>query len=494
MASASDRTTMLKYQCLAADKWSRFPAIHNVDMGCYSITNLGNATFCDGTYMGPGSGGSFDISSNNDIKLVTGATTVTVDSASANVTVSNAPGANTIVLDAAVPSATVSNGTNTSALYAGYATASLPPVAADQLTRKDYVDSLVGSIPASFRPTNMYYVAKNGNNGTGDGSYSKPWLTVQHAINQLEAIPLTAATQAVVNLAPGHYVENLTFTNGYISIVSPMNANDVNEVVEIEGNVLINITAGAADLFNKQVIFQGIQITGSVTDTSTIQHTLMLQDCYLYGSDRLLYQNCTVDNRTRIYNCQINSSSPASTVPCVEIASGDAYLERIDFDYNGLAPVLKVSGTGAAFASLCDFTNSSASSAAPGIKVVYVTSTRGSSFGNSLFRFSNSAAKTNANGFYCLFYEPPALPGAGIAVLYCTFIATGMDSSQNVAASTGTGAPLPGPLPSPTSALITYGGCFSAPGLSNGNIGGWNAGIPVPGVPLVHKLPFTAVS
>jgi hypothetical protein len=394
MASAGERTALLKYRCIMADKWSRFPAIQNVDMGCYSITNLEGATFCNGAVLDP--------------------------------------------------------------------------------------DAI------NFRPTNMYYVAKNGNNTTGDGSYSKPWQTIQHAIDQLEVIPLTAATQAVINLAPGHYVENLIFTNGYIAIVSPMNANDVNEMVEIEGNVLVNITTGAADLFNKQVIFQGIQITGTVTDTSTIQHTLMLQDCYIYASGRALYQNCTVDNRTRVYNCQIGSSSPLSTDPCMEIASGDTYLERIDFDYNGKAPVLKVSGTGAAFASLCDFTSSSTYNGSDGIKIVHVTSTRGSSFGNSLFRFTNTAAKTNANGFYCLFYEPSSLPGVGIAVLYCTFIATGMNSSQNVAASTGSGTL--------TSAIISHGGCFSAPGLSNGSIGGNNAGIPTPGVIGVHKFPFTAVS
>lgn len=67
MSSASDRTALLKYKCLAADKWSRYPATQDVDMACYSIENLESETFCDGTYIGPGA--SFDITSTQDIVI-----------------------------------------------------------------------------------------------------------------------------------------------------------------------------------------------------------------------------------------------------------------------------------------------------------------------------------------------------------------------------------------------------------------------------------------
>jgi hypothetical protein len=308
----------------------------------------------------------------------------------------------------------------------------------------------------TFRPENMYYVAINGNDATGDGSYSKPWQTIQHAIDQLEAIPLTVSTQAVINLAPGHYAEDLVFTNGYISIVSPLNANDTNEIVEvggvIGGNVTINITSGTADLFNKQVIFQGIQFSGTITDTSTIPHTLLLQDCYIYANGRALYQNSSADNRTRVYNCQVQTSAPGTTNPCMEIASGDAYLDRVDFSSNVDAPVLKVSGTGVAFASLCDFTCTSTRTTSPGIKIVHITSSRLSTFGNSLFRFTENVAKTNANGFYCLFFEPTT--ASFVTVLYCVF------------APTGIAATLPGPITQYVASTnltgsINHGGCYS---------------------------------
>jgi hypothetical protein len=76
MSTESDRITQSKYKCLAADKWSRYPATHDVNMGCNDINQFESMTFCDGTYMGPG--GSFDISSSHNIEITSAGTTFTV--------------------------------------------------------------------------------------------------------------------------------------------------------------------------------------------------------------------------------------------------------------------------------------------------------------------------------------------------------------------------------------------------------------------------------
>jgi hypothetical protein len=320
----------------------------------------------------------------------------------------------------------------------------------------------------------MYYVAENGSDVSGNGSFLRPWLTIQNAINIIEAIPPTAASQAVINVAPGHYTENLTFTTGYIHVVSPFNMNDVNEVAEITGNVSIAITTGANDKFNKQVGFQGVQISGTITDTSTREHTVMIQDCYLFGDNsnggRLLYQASTVDCRTRIYNCEINSDSPASVLPCIQISRGDCYMERLDIDYDGFAPVVLVDGSGAVFAANSDFTSSSAATAAPGIKIVSITSSRTSSFGVCLFRFTSLNAKTNANGYYGLYWQPPSTPPLGTYIIlinntFFLFGTTFATSNANAAAYSISGAVLPG-----TPAII-YGNNVAFPGTFAG-IGG----------------------
>lgn len=62
MASAGDRTAMLKYKCLAADKWSRYPATQTVDMDCHSLKDLGGATFCGSDVTITAASGEVDIS------------------------------------------------------------------------------------------------------------------------------------------------------------------------------------------------------------------------------------------------------------------------------------------------------------------------------------------------------------------------------------------------------------------------------------------------
>jgi hypothetical protein len=48
-----------------APNWAQYPATQNVDLSCNLINDLSAINFCDGTYIGPG--GSFDISSNQNI-------------------------------------------------------------------------------------------------------------------------------------------------------------------------------------------------------------------------------------------------------------------------------------------------------------------------------------------------------------------------------------------------------------------------------------------
>jgi hypothetical protein len=362
---------------------------------------------------------------------------------------------------------------NTSSIFPGYMTVSLPPTADDQLTRKDYVDNAV-----AFRPANMFYVAKNGSDLSGDGSYLNPWLTIQNAITQVEAVPPTVLNQAVINVAPGHYTENLTFTTGYMSVVSPFNTNDTNEVCEVIGDVLVNVTVGADDLQNKQVIFQGLQISGTITDTSTKQHTLLIQDCYLFPQVQALRQISTADCRTRFYNCEVNDSitpvvGAPSTIPMIQISRGDAYFERLDCTSANNNSVLLVDASGAVFANNCNFVSQSTIQVPllpgqVGIRVVWITSNRASTFGYCTFQFAASTAlnnKTNAAGFWLLRYEPPTSSALnGISIGYCSFAPFGFASSEFVAGSNGS----QGPTPPAFIAPIFYGACLSLPSSAAG--------------------------
>lgn len=50
-----------------ASTWSQYPATQAVDVNCNFLNDVSGINFCDGTYIGPG--GSFDISSNQNIVI-----------------------------------------------------------------------------------------------------------------------------------------------------------------------------------------------------------------------------------------------------------------------------------------------------------------------------------------------------------------------------------------------------------------------------------------
>jgi hypothetical protein len=255
----------------------------------------------------------------------------------------------------------------------------------------------------------------------------------------------------------------------------------VNEVCDITGTVTINMTTGSNDKFNRQVMFQGCQITGTINDTSSREHTVLIQDCYLYSNTRAFYQNSTVDCRTRIQNCEIkNDVSSNSTLALLHMSQGDCYLDSLTCTYSNPGSVILADASGVVFANMCNFINSSASVAAPGIKIAYITNTRSSTFGFCTFQFTSTATKTNANGFWCVRYEPP-VSSSGIALGYCSFAPAGMNSSQSVAGSNGTQTPV-------FAAPIIYGACLATPGGAS-TIAGSLTTTP----PGLQKIQFTVV-
>ena len=84
---------------------------------------------------------------------------------------------------------------DTATTYTASRIISLPPGNADK--------TLVAT--SDFSVTNVKYVAKNGNDSTGDGSFAKPYLTVQAGIN-------AASAGMSVIVMPGAYSEDITIS------------------------------------------------------------------------------------------------------------------------------------------------------------------------------------------------------------------------------------------------------------------------------------------
>lgn len=292
-----------------------------------------------------------------------------------------------------------------------------------------------------FRDTTEFFVSNNGNDTTGDGSQMNPYATIQKAITQAELIS-SAANICVINVASGHYTENLTFAKGYVMLNGVLSTQTANEVTEITGSITISC-AGAADLFNRQVVFQGFNITcgagQTITDNSTTSHSVAFQDCKIFTNGRSFNGISTgADARTYFTNCDISQTNAATTDPTIYVGLGAVEMERVDITTDGNCPSLEIGGTALLQRlTLCTLENT-ANTTAP-ICRISSSNTGLHSIGQNAFNYSNTTLKgAGAAGIYI---------SSGIATTIVlignTFTLAGTSSSTHfVVGYNGVGTPV----------------------------------------------------
>jgi hypothetical protein len=323
----------------------------------------------------------------------------------------------------------------------------------DYLTQGDVISNTVGSTPNSlnaigtrvrFRDTTEFFVSNNGNDITGDGSILNPYATIQKAITQAELIS-SAALLGVINVASGHYTENLTFNKGYVMLNGVLSTQTANEVTEINGSITISC-AGAADLFNRQVIIQGFNITcigaQTITDNSTTSHAVTFQDCKIATVERAFNGISTgADARTYFSNCEILQTSAAITDSTIFINRGAVEIERLDVTTDGNAPCLELAGNAVLFrCSLTTFENTNASATVAPICLITTSSTAVQPFGNTTFAYTSAVSKAASPNSSAIRIASGV--GTTLALLNCYFTMTGLiGSGNNVITYNGVGTP-----------------------------------------------------
>jgi len=295
--------------------------------------------------------------------------------------------------------------------------------------------STIGKL-ARFKDTTEFFVSAQGTTAAlgATGSVLNPFNTVQEAINAAEAIS-NAANICVINLASGHYTENLTISKGYICLAGAMNTQTMNEVTEITGSVTITAT-GASDLFNRQIGFIGLNITCGVgqliTNNSTTPTNVWFQDCKVFVNSQFYVHTAggASDARTYFSNCEIGSTAAANTSPVIQIGIGAVELERCDITVDGNANALLISGT--AVIQRCSLTTLESTTAnAAAAPILQITSTTLSIhfFGNTTFAYTNATSKA-ASPSSCGIYISSGV-NTTCVVLNCYFTLVGTSSSTN---------------------------------------------------------------
>lgn len=233
-------------------------------------------------------------------------------------------GSNVVTADAVTPFVQVSDGADTSALHPGYATASLAPVANDQLTRKDYVDAQVALVSGAT-PFVIYCVATAAPGG--DGSFATPYNSIADAI--------TAAVSG-----------SLIYLSGTFTMVQTT-INKSNFTLKALGQAVIQYSAGAIPTTpfrgfwsltsgTSNVVFDGI------TFSTTIQPAAELNLLTVLGSNHVV-RNCVFAGPA-----SYDAFNPgAITTRGLQMAAGvvNALVEDCDI-YNLRQPIYTNNGSG----------------------------------------------------------------------------------------------------------------------------------------------------
>jgi hypothetical protein len=252
-----------------------------------------------------------------------------------------------------------------------------------------------------FKDTLEFYVSKGGSDITGTGSVLNPFATVQTGITAAEAVSgvvAGVAQIAVVNIAPGHYTEDISFNKGYIVLNGVLSTQTTSEVVEITGGITISC-AGTNDTFQRIVSFQGLNITcvagKLITDNSTASHTVSFQDCKIATDGQLFLGASTApDQRTYFTNCDITQTNTATTADILFFNLGQVEIERVDMGTVGNASLIEIGGTAIlSRMSLTTLESGTASTTAAPILLISSTTLSSHNIGNSTFFYSNAASK-----------------------------------------------------------------------------------------------------
>jgi hypothetical protein len=215
------------------------------------------------------------------------------------------------------------------------------------------VDGLDVKATLDFTPTNELFVSTNGSDTTGNGSSLQPYATITRAIQASDAItPKTGICN--INVANGTYNDPIFITganSGYIQINGQATSQNNTFGVVINAGIYIQINDGPSDLINRQVIISGCQLNSVISNTSSLDHTVIIQNCRFYPSadlNGISIQdfNTATANRCLVDNCEYTNDYPSATpAPCFDFTGNTTIsFSKCDIQSPNNADIFSVGG------------------------------------------------------------------------------------------------------------------------------------------------------
>ena len=162
----------------------------------------------------------------------------------------------------------------------------------------------------------VVYVTQGGNDTTGDGSITSPFLTIGAALSYAATTwPVVdgSAARVVINIAPGLYTESFTISRPSTHLVG---AEGKLKTVMISGTITISPSVSTGGIFQTNISLNNMFVSGNagsaVVLAGTIQCSVDLNNCYLYtegstGAGFLVTSTASGGNRIRINSCDITT-------------------------------------------------------------------------------------------------------------------------------------------------------------------------------------------
>ena len=192
-------------------------------------------------------------------------------------------------------------------------------------TTQEAIDELASSL-RNISFLNEYHVSKSGS-ATGNGSISKPFLTITQALTVAQT--LAASTAVILYIHPGTYTENLSITKPNLSIVGM--TSTFSHACQINGNITVSFSSDASGVYNTMLNLENLLITGRTGSSSVFTFAgtktgyININNCKIWTSvtsQKVMYITNTSATLPKIKVKQTDLLCNSGNDSVFEVASG----------------------------------------------------------------------------------------------------------------------------------------------------------------------------
>ena len=130
-----------------------------------------------------------------------------------------------------------------------------------------FPDGSVQSSTGNKALSGVLYVDKGGNDTSGTGAITKPFLTIQAAINYAQTT-FSSGQSIEILISPGAYTENITLTRARTYLRG--STRGTTKSTQITGTISISLSAGLGGVYNDIFSLEDLLVTSSTASSSVI--------------------------------------------------------------------------------------------------------------------------------------------------------------------------------------------------------------------------------